>query len=146
MVDFIILSVCLSACQSPTGHELKPIFTKLHQVVELCPGHNGSYENLSWSTHKIFVVARSCTTPEIYFEWSQGLRHIKDGLAMGTRHKKKDMSWLCRGCVASQSCDSRGTIVSCWALSGGCFSGDQVVGHSWDARASVSRLYNARLS
>ena len=72
-------------------------------------------------THKIFVVARSCNMPEIYFEWSQGLRHIKHGLAMGTRQKKKDMSWLCRGCVASQSCDSRGTIVSCRALSGRLF-------------------------
>ena len=27
------------------------------------------------------VVATSCKMLEIYFEWSQALRHIKDGLA-----------------------------------------------------------------
>ena len=30
-----ILWFCLSVCQSPTGHNLKPIFTKLHQVIEV---------------------------------------------------------------------------------------------------------------
>ena len=28
-------SICLSVCHSPTGHILKPIFTRLHQTVEL---------------------------------------------------------------------------------------------------------------
>ena len=30
-----ILLVCLSVCQSPTGHNLKTIFTELHQAVEV---------------------------------------------------------------------------------------------------------------
>ena len=34
-VDFVVLSVCLSACQSPTGHNSKPIVMKLYQVVEV---------------------------------------------------------------------------------------------------------------
>ena len=29
-----ILLFCLSVCQSPTGHNFKPIFTKLHHMVE----------------------------------------------------------------------------------------------------------------
>ena len=33
-VDFVILSVCLSVCLSPTGHNFKPIFTKLQHMVE----------------------------------------------------------------------------------------------------------------
>ena len=28
-------SVCLFGCQSPTGHNFKPIFTELHKMVEL---------------------------------------------------------------------------------------------------------------
>jgi len=43
---------------------------------------------------------------------------------------------------------SRGTIVSCRALSGGLFFTQNccttVVGHLWDARSSVSRLYESR--
>ena len=32
---FGCLSVCLFVCQSPTGHNFKPIFTKLYQVREV---------------------------------------------------------------------------------------------------------------
>jgi len=34
LVLFVILSVCLFECHSPTDHNFKPIFTKLHRMVE----------------------------------------------------------------------------------------------------------------
>ena len=33
-VDFVVLSVCLFVCLSPTGHNFKQIFTKLHHMLE----------------------------------------------------------------------------------------------------------------
>ena len=34
LVLSVCLSVCLFVCHSPTGHNLKPIFKKLHHLVE----------------------------------------------------------------------------------------------------------------
>ena len=35
LVNFVILSVCLSVCLSPTGHNSKPLVMKLYQIVEV---------------------------------------------------------------------------------------------------------------
>ena len=56
----------------------------------------------------------------------------------------KRLLWLCHGIVASQSCDSHGSIVSCRVLSEGSFSGDQVVVSSLDALSTVSLYHNIR--
>ncbi len=80
--------------------------------------HNKCHTLRCGRSHQIFVVARSCIILEIYFEWSQCLRHINIVWRWG-QYRNKYMSWWYRGCVASQSCGSRRTILSYRALSGG---------------------------
>ena len=49
LVNRFCYSVCLFVCLSPTGHNFKPIFTKLHHMVEF----------VIWKKQIVFEVKRS---------------------------------------------------------------------------------------
>ena len=60
-VDFVILSVCLSVCLSPTGHKSKPLVMKLYQIVEVVSTEKPNDfevkgQRSSWGQFSKFVI------------------------------------------------------------------------------------------
>ena len=60
LVDFVNLSVCLSVFLLPTGHNFKPIFTKLHYMVEFVTSNKPIVFEVNID-QKVNTVPRSTT-------------------------------------------------------------------------------------